>query len=149
MLVGWPGCRKNTGPDFDRIASRRGDRCRKRSPSPASIQYLSLIIAASLYSDKGKFHSDLNAARNVNMSECALNQNSLQLTLNQRLCRNFASRGGDDRAALLSQCIGSVDFRTRQRRVGPELLGSDHRGGDHCSPPEGRNENATNWVKRP
>jgi hypothetical protein len=30
-------------------------------------------FTASLYSDKGKFHSDLNAARNVNMSEYALN----------------------------------------------------------------------------
>jgi hypothetical protein len=31
-------------------------------------------FTTSLYSDKGKFHNDLNAARDVNMSECALNQ---------------------------------------------------------------------------
>jgi hypothetical protein len=43
------------------------------------------IVAASLYSDKGKFHSDLNAARNVNMSEYALNQSSLRMTLNHRV----------------------------------------------------------------
>jgi hypothetical protein len=42
-------------------------------------------FTASLYSDKGKFQSDLSAARNVNMSECALNQNSLQMTLNHRV----------------------------------------------------------------
>jgi hypothetical protein len=59
---------------------------------PASIQYLSLIIAASLYSDKGKFNSDLNAARNVNMSEYALNQSSLRMTLNHPFCRELAFR---------------------------------------------------------
>src|ERR1700675_4623295 len=42
-------------------------------------------FTASLYSDKGIFHSDLNAARNVNMSEYALKQNSLRLTLNHRV----------------------------------------------------------------
>ena len=40
---------------------------------------------ASLYSDKGKFYSDLSAAGNVNMSECALNQKNLQKTLNHRV----------------------------------------------------------------
>jgi hypothetical protein len=51
--------------------SRLAPECAVRSDRP---------FAASLYSDKGKFYSDLSAARNVNMSECALNQNSLRLT---------------------------------------------------------------------
>ena len=42
-------------------------------------------LTASLYSDKEKFNRDLRAARNVNMSECALNQSSLQMTLNHRV----------------------------------------------------------------
>jgi hypothetical protein len=39
------------------------------------------LFTASLYSDKEEFHSDLSVARNVNMSECALNQSSLRMTL--------------------------------------------------------------------
>jgi hypothetical protein len=44
-------------------------------------------LTAFLDSDEGKFHGDLNAARNVNMPEYALNQSSLQMTLNRRLYR--------------------------------------------------------------
>jgi len=47
-------------------------------------------FTAFLYSDEGKFHGDLNAARNVNMPEYAFNQNSLQMTFNQRFCRNVS-----------------------------------------------------------
>ena len=42
-------------------------------------------LTTSLLFRQGKFHSDLSAARNVNMSECALNQNSIRLTLNHRV----------------------------------------------------------------
>jgi hypothetical protein len=42
-------------------------------------------FTTSLYSDKGKFHSDLHAARIMNMSEYALNQSSLRMTLNHRV----------------------------------------------------------------
>jgi hypothetical protein len=52
-------------------------------------------------SDKGKFHSDAGAARDVNMSKCALNQRSLQMPLNQRLYRKFA-------------CWHGVSLRSRQ-----------------------------------
>jgi hypothetical protein len=39
----------------------------------------------TFYSDKEKFTNDLTAARNENMSEYALKQNSLQVTLNHRV----------------------------------------------------------------
>jgi len=42
-------------------------------------------FTTALYSDKGKFHSDLNAARNVNVSEYALNHSNLRMTLNHRV----------------------------------------------------------------
>ncbi len=38
-----------------------------------------------VHSDKGKFHCDLYAARNVNKSEYALNPSSLRMTLNHRV----------------------------------------------------------------
>jgi hypothetical protein len=49
---------------------------------------LSLIVQQMThpcYSDKRKFRRDLSAARNVNISEWALFQNSLQMTLNHRV----------------------------------------------------------------
>src|ERR1700730_895170 len=42
-------------------------------------------FTTSLYSDKGKFHSDLDAARIMNMSEYALNQSSLRMNLIHRV----------------------------------------------------------------
>jgi len=59
----------NRSPDSNPRMCGRSDHC----------------FTASLYSDKGKFHIDLNAARNVNMSEYALNQSSLRMTLNHRV----------------------------------------------------------------
>jgi hypothetical protein len=44
-----------------------------------------LLFNGLLYSDKGKFHSDLNGVRNMNISEYALNQTSLRMTLNHRV----------------------------------------------------------------
>jgi hypothetical protein len=41
-------------------------------------------FTTAMDSDKGIFPSDLNAARNVNMSD-ALNQNSLRMSLNHRV----------------------------------------------------------------
>jgi hypothetical protein len=43
------------------------------------------LFTASQYSDIEEFHSDLSVARNVNMSECALNKSSLRMTLNHRV----------------------------------------------------------------
>src|SRR6202011_6289206 len=42
-------------------------------------------FTSSPYSDKGKFPGDLHAARIMNMSEYALNQSSLRMTLNHRV----------------------------------------------------------------
>jgi len=67
------------------LARRIGKR-RRRPPAEC---------AASLYSDKGKFRSDLSAARNVNMSECALNQSTLQMPLSQQV--PASSSGGAHR----------------------------------------------------
>ena len=65
-----------------------------------------MAFTTALYSDKGEFHSDLNAARNVNMSECALNQSSLQMTLIGSQVRALVRPPSlrIDRAAFFSFC---------------------------------------------
>jgi hypothetical protein len=94
---------------------------------------------ASLYSDNGKFRSDLSAARNVNMSECALNQSSLRLTLNHPLCRNLRLAWRHSRGSLLTiGTLGRIRESTPPGRVARSAV----------LPPERRNEIATNWVKR-
>lgn len=67
--------------------SRRVGKSRSGLPTqtPNRAVRSNYSFTTSLNSDKGKFHSDVSATRNVNMSECALNQNSLRLTLNHRV----------------------------------------------------------------
>ena len=65
------------------------------------------LFQGSPYSDKGKFHSDLNAARTVNMSEYALNKGGLQLTLNHRV--PGSSPGAPTIAIAEVSCIFTLD----------------------------------------